>query len=191
MNPEAATDRTTTEYFMDEKYGYSYFEVDEDNIVWQTDDYEPVRTNEPGQAVAKGKGIMKERPGSARGATPAPGTSGPAGQLVSFVPPQTPPKFYIKPEAPPIIGGASGHGRMSTAPFSSRGSQGLTAWYTSQSPNDIDVPIGRWGNLREGLGVEGVGDRSNGLAGSGSGWRYNHSPNNSRPRIASDSQWKT
>ncbi|KAF9064380.1 hypothetical protein BDP27DRAFT_1425959 [Rhodocollybia butyracea] len=111
------------------KYGYSYFEVDEDNIVWQTDDYEPVRgrTNEPGQAVAKGKGIMKERPGSARGATPAPGTSGPAGQPVSFVPPQTPPKFYIKPEAPPIIG-----------------AQGLTAWYTSQSPNDIDVPIGRW-----------------------------------------------
>ncbi|KAJ3776000.1 hypothetical protein FB446DRAFT_785490 [Lentinula raphanica] len=61
---------------------------------------------------------------------------------VSFEPLQKPPKYFMEGKSLPFIeSGAYGPTKLETMNFSSKDSQGITAWHYSQSPNDLDRPL--------------------------------------------------
>ncbi|KAJ3838501.1 hypothetical protein F5878DRAFT_641932 [Lentinula raphanica] len=61
---------------------------------------------------------------------------------VSFEPLQTPPKYFMEGKALPIMdSGIYGPTKLQTSNFSSKDSQGITAWHYSQSPTDLEIPL--------------------------------------------------
>ncbi|KAJ3963546.1 hypothetical protein EV361DRAFT_874779, partial [Lentinula raphanica] len=61
---------------------------------------------------------------------------------VSFEPIETPPKYFMEGNTLPIIDpGTYGPTKLQSTNFSSKDSQGITAWHYSQSPLDLDFPL--------------------------------------------------
>ncbi|KAJ3963961.1 hypothetical protein EV361DRAFT_956441 [Lentinula raphanica] len=61
---------------------------------------------------------------------------------VSFEPLETPPKYFMEGKALPIMdNGAYGPTKLQSSNFSSKDSQGITAWHYSQSALDLSSPL--------------------------------------------------
>ncbi|KAH7870442.1 uncharacterized protein C8R40DRAFT_1175705 [Lentinula edodes] len=151
MNVEATLLRPVDNvFYMDRVYDFSYFTMDDDGMVWEVNEndadepaYRP-QSSQPQKDSAATPGAQRGRATSPKptgGATVGSGHSASSPPPVSFASGRKAPKYRIKPSPPPIIGGKLVPGRLRTAPFTSRTSQGVTPWYETQSDEDLEEPM--------------------------------------------------
>ncbi|KAJ4496344.1 hypothetical protein C8J55DRAFT_554082 [Lentinula edodes] len=151
MNVEATLLRPVDNvFYMDRVYNFSYFTMDDDGMVWEVNENdadEPAyrsQSSQPQKDSAATPGAQRGRATSPKptgGATVGSGHSASSPPPVSFASGRKAPKYRIKPSPPPIIGGKLVPGRLRTAPFTSRTSQGVTPWYETQSDEDLEEPM--------------------------------------------------
>ncbi|KAJ3897576.1 hypothetical protein F5879DRAFT_927733 [Lentinula edodes] len=170
MNVEATLLRPVIQdnmFYMDRVYDFSYFTMDDDGMVWEVNENEAdeydyswlVPYNATTHRISTGQHFDRRKkaiisaatPGAQRGkatspkptraATVEPGHSASSPPPVSFASGRKAPKYKIKPSPPPIIGGKIDPGRLRTAPFTSRTSQGVTPCYETQSDEDLEEPM--------------------------------------------------
>ncbi|KAJ3847479.1 hypothetical protein EV368DRAFT_69068 [Lentinula lateritia] len=151
---------TDNVFYMDRVYDFSYFTMDDDGMVWEVNenDADEILTgqhidpkevarrqsSQPQKDSAATPGAQRGRATSPKptgGATVGSGHSASSPPPVSFASGRKAPKYKIKPSPPPIIGGKIVPGRLRTAPFTSRTSQGVTPWYETQSDEDLEEPM--------------------------------------------------